>query len=213
MRLILCRHGNTFEKGDRVFFAGSREDLPLVERGRQQAVEAGEALARAGIKPAQVFCGPLKRTKETASIISGRTGLPSDLIIDTRLNELDYGDWAGLSSDEISTRWGKDVLDSWNRNSIWPENCNWSGSERDIIAEVQSFALDVCARFKGAEAAIAVSSNGRLRYFLTLIEGEFERRARAGTFKVGTGNICCLEEIQSKWQVLFWDMPPEKMNS
>ena len=33
MRLILARHGNTFEAGETPVWVGAREDLPLTARG------------------------------------------------------------------------------------------------------------------------------------------------------------------------------------
>ena len=46
MLLLLARHGNTFEKGDKVVWVGARTDIPLTAKGRDQAA----ALA-AGLQP------------------------------------------------------------------------------------------------------------------------------------------------------------------
>ena len=42
--VILCRHGNTFNAGEKVFMVGAQEDLPLTEHGCRQATQLGEAI-------------------------------------------------------------------------------------------------------------------------------------------------------------------------
>ena len=41
MLLLLARHGNTFDKGDKVVWVGARTDLPLTAKGREQARALG----------------------------------------------------------------------------------------------------------------------------------------------------------------------------
>jgi len=36
-RIVICRHGNTFDKGEIVTRVGARTDLPLSTSGRTQA--------------------------------------------------------------------------------------------------------------------------------------------------------------------------------
>ena len=45
MLLLLARHGNTFNKGDKIVWVGARTDLPLTAKGREQALALGQALA------------------------------------------------------------------------------------------------------------------------------------------------------------------------
>ena len=44
-RLIVVRHGNTFNSGDVILRVGSATDIPLTETGMKQAYAAGELLA------------------------------------------------------------------------------------------------------------------------------------------------------------------------
>ena len=74
MKLILVRHGNTFSKGDKVVWVGARSDMPLVEKGVEQAKAVGEALKASGLEPSVIFCGPLKRTTETAQVALSTSG-------------------------------------------------------------------------------------------------------------------------------------------
>jgi broad specificity phosphatase PhoE len=77
-------------------------DIPLNERGRQQAVSAGTILAgllvRDGRDAASMpfVASPLGRARMTMELARGALKLPlDDYAIDTRLREIGYGQWEG----------------------------------------------------------------------------------------------------------------------
>lgn len=70
MLLLLARHGNTFEAGDKVIWIGARTDLPLTTKGRDQAAALGLALAPIAPRLKRVISGPLTRTHQHAAIAS-----------------------------------------------------------------------------------------------------------------------------------------------
>ena len=88
--VILCRHGNTFEKGDPVVMVGAHEDLPLTTQGIQQARSVGAALAAVRVVPSRIISGPLQRTKVFAEYVRSETGASASIEIDERLIEFDY---------------------------------------------------------------------------------------------------------------------------
>ncbi|HRC26802.1 MAG TPA: phosphoglycerate mutase family protein, partial [Alphaproteobacteria bacterium] len=65
-RLVIARHGNTFESGQTPRRVGARTDLPLTETGRAQGRAVGLLLRAQGMIPARVYTGSLRRTVETA---------------------------------------------------------------------------------------------------------------------------------------------------
>ena len=65
-RLIVVRHGNTFNTGDVICRVGSATDIPLTETGMKQAYAAGEMLAENGFVPDVIFHAPLQRTCQSA---------------------------------------------------------------------------------------------------------------------------------------------------
>lgn len=207
MHLILSRHGNTFKPEDKPFFVGSGQDLPLVASGLQQANALAEALSKAKISPAAIYTGPLLRTNSYGKMIKDYLKLSIEVVVDKRLNELDYGDWGGLSDDQIVERFGKEKFDDWAQRSIWPEGCAWGDKEENVMEAVQSFAYELTERHEKHDTVLVISSNGRLRYFLTLLVGKFAEMKKAGKFKVGTGKICLLE-----WDGAFklngWNLDP-----
>ena len=66
-RIVICRHGNTFDKGDVVTRIGARTDLPLSTSGRAQAKTLSADLSTFNFTHA--FCSPLSRTQQTAMAI------------------------------------------------------------------------------------------------------------------------------------------------
>lgn len=75
MELILLRHG----KSPSLVEAGVRrdEDRPLAELGRQQAKDAGRALAAMDCAPVRILASPLLRARQTAE--RALKGLDADI--------------------------------------------------------------------------------------------------------------------------------------
>jgi broad specificity phosphatase PhoE len=96
----LLRHGEPAIFGR---LNGRLPGVGLSEKGRAEA--AMQAGRLAGEKIEAIYSSPLQRTRETAEIISERLGLPiryrEDVI------EIDYGEWTGLTFDDIrrDERW------------------------------------------------------------------------------------------------------------
>jgi broad specificity phosphatase PhoE len=95
--VLLARHGETDDNAARRF-QGHR-DPPLNQLGRAQALALGEELAGAGIR--ELWSSPLLRAHETATIAGRQLGLQPRL--DPRLMEVDVGDWAGRTYDDLET--------------------------------------------------------------------------------------------------------------
>jgi ribonuclease H / adenosylcobalamin/alpha-ribazole phosphatase len=94
----LLRHGQTEHTPERRFSGSS--DLPLSELGRAEARAAAKHLADRGIDV--VVSSPLQRCRETAQAAADVLGLPVE--IDEDLRELDFGEWEGLTGDEMRAR-------------------------------------------------------------------------------------------------------------
>jgi len=91
--LYLARHGETAWSitGQHT----GRTDLPLTERGEQNAQRLGKRLA--GMAFAKVFTSPLKRAARTCEL----AGFGARASADPNLVEWNYGDYEGLRSAEI----------------------------------------------------------------------------------------------------------------
>ncbi|MER8824492.1 histidine phosphatase family protein [Mesorhizobium sp. M0991] len=202
MKLILSRHGNTFDPGDKVVWVGRRSDPPLTEVGRRQAQNLGDALCLSGVMLGGLYCGPLRRTRQYAEIIAERIGGAPLPIVDASLAEIDYGAWEGFSSHEIIEQFGGEELEAWERRGAWPESAGWSPPEATLANGVTTFVGQL-ARTHGKDSAVlAVTSNGVLRHFLRLAGSTLNG-------KVATGHICVLEVLQGNCRVNAWNIAPD----
>ncbi|HKL98945.1 MAG TPA: histidine phosphatase family protein [Mobilitalea sp.] len=95
MNIYLIRHGETdWNLEGRL---QGREDIPLNQNGMQQAKYCGRAFKNREIK--KIITSPLIRAVKTAEIIAESIGI-SQVLLDERLIERDFGPLAGLTYDK-----------------------------------------------------------------------------------------------------------------
>jgi broad specificity phosphatase PhoE len=198
-RLLLVRHGNTFEDGVTPTRVGMRSDLPLTAKGVLQATQFADAARGAGLALGPFISGPLQRTRVFLSHGFGITPR-----LDDRLREIDYGDWEGLTDAEISARVGPVMLESWNKNCVWPEGQNWVPSPAILFEGAASLVRELGAGAPGI-VPVLCSSQGVLRYFAKL-DGAFFAQAKLG---VGTGSCCGVSLDANGLRVDFWNDKPD----
>lgn len=105
--LILVRHGRTALTESRKISGGTGENPDLSIAGQQDARAVAEELALVGssgnfgylAKPVSVVHSPVKRAAQTAQAIGNRLSLP--LVADADLSEIGFGDWDGLTNEEV----------------------------------------------------------------------------------------------------------------
>jgi broad specificity phosphatase PhoE len=95
-RIVLVRHGETVGQSSIRYYGAT--DVALSDTGRAQVREA--ALALPGDAFGLVLTSPLSRAWESARIVSpnGKVRLVEEL------REIDFGDWEGLTAEEIRER-------------------------------------------------------------------------------------------------------------
>jgi probable phosphoglycerate mutase len=208
MLLLLARHGNTFDTGDKVVWVGARTDLALTEKGRRQAADLAAGLAPIKERIERIVAGPLKRTRDHAAIVAEKLALQKPVEIDERLREIDYGQWEGKSSEEIQVLGGESELNAWNEQGAWPLSPGWFPTEDTIAQNISRLALELSAKVGSEKAVLLVTSNGILKFFLKLVPGAFEEMAASDALKVATGHCCALHGDQQRWRVAFWNRQP-----
>ncbi|WP_377805305.1 histidine phosphatase family protein [Azospirillum sp. A29] len=95
------RHGETDDNLRGVRCGGDR-DIPLTERGVEQARQAAGRLRRSGRICGLVIAGPLDRTAVTGAVFAETLGVP--LLRRDWLRERSLGDWNGLPI-ELTRPW------------------------------------------------------------------------------------------------------------
>ncbi|QOX64608.1 hypothetical protein FRZ06_15295 [Anoxybacterium hadale] len=103
-RLFLVRHGEIRQHSEKIFLG--QTDVPLSEKGRQQAAEAAEELLGNEARPLCIYSSDLLRAAETAELIRARFAEEENLselsiICDSRLREMSLGCWDGCFIREI----------------------------------------------------------------------------------------------------------------
>jgi broad specificity phosphatase PhoE len=98
-RVVLLRHGRTAHNADGRI--QGQLDVELDELGSVQADALGTVFA--ADPPAVVVSSDLARASATARAICDHVGLP--LRLDPRLRETHFGQWQGLTGEEVAARW------------------------------------------------------------------------------------------------------------
>lgn len=129
MAVYFVRHGQT--DWNVVARLQGKSDIPLNDTGRAQAVKTRDLLKE--VKMDKIYCSPLQRAKETASIINELWHLP--IIEDERLIERGFGKFEGVHRDEI------DFANLW----IYDTKPMFEGGEdtASFYARVTSFLDDI----------------------------------------------------------------------
>ncbi|MCF8524997.1 MAG: bifunctional RNase H/acid phosphatase [Rhodoluna sp.] len=105
--LIMVRHGRTALTESRKISGGDGENPDLSELGNKDAAEVALELARVGssgafsfvAKPVVVIHSPVKRAAQTARKIAQKLG--AELVELADLREIGFGDWDGLTNEEL----------------------------------------------------------------------------------------------------------------
>lgn len=97
-RLLLLRHGEVEARYQRVF--GGRIDMELSGRGHEQAKALASYVSRLPVDA--VFVSPMKRAQHTvAPLAAALRQTPTTL---PGLREVDFGDWTGLTWEQVQER-------------------------------------------------------------------------------------------------------------
>ena len=110
--LALVRHGQSLWNLQNRFTGWV--DVPLTERGREEARRAGAALRDVSFDVA--YTSALRRAQDTLGLVLEAAGLLVPVIRDAALNERDYGDLAGLDKAETAARYGEEQVHRWRRS-------------------------------------------------------------------------------------------------
>ena len=109
--MVLVRHGETAYTVEKRY--SGRSDIPLSDKGRDQAARAAGRVHAVAPQLAVVVSSPLRRCLDTAAAIvgSGSAG-PAELVVEPDLVECDFGEWDGLTFAEVRAEYPNE-LDRW----------------------------------------------------------------------------------------------------
>lgn len=97
-RFILIRHGQIRQHSEKIFLG--QTDVPLSDKGRQQAEYAAKSLAGLNVETERIYSSDLKRASESAQIIKDMNGI-KELILESGFREMNLGPWDGMFISEV----------------------------------------------------------------------------------------------------------------
>jgi len=193
MNLFLVRHGESLGNVRGGYWG--RTDVPLTERGEQQAAEAARQLAAfltplptatpsgqgKSRKPLVLYASPLQRAVRTAEIIAEHLRMALSLSdadgdirieIMSELSEIDFGDWEQLHYEEIAERF-PEACQAWQED--WAHFTYPHGEGfQEFLARVQRGWQRICAERLEAGMAdgscILVAHGGTLKALRLIAE-------------------------------------------
>ena len=141
-RAVLIRHGET-EWTVNGRHTGST-DIPLTDNGRDAARQLAPLAAQARFS--LVLTSPMRRARETCEL----AGLGNQAEIDANLLEWNYGEYEGLTAQEIYAR-----QPEWR---VFTDGCPGGESPADVAARVDR----VIARIRNVEGDVALFAHGHV---------------------------------------------------
>jgi broad specificity phosphatase PhoE/ribonuclease HI len=156
--LLLIRHGRTPLTEAGRFSGRDGEDPSLSDAGEQDAALVAEVVARFGgpgalladvSRPSAVVCSPMRRTRQTASVIAGRLGLP--VAVDEEWIEAGFGEWEGLTYGEIVRRYPAQVAAWQGSTTVAPPG---GESLDDLVERVAAARRRVLRAYAGQTVVV-----------------------------------------------------------
>lgn len=152
------RHGETGWNSEGR--AQGQSDIPLNDVGRSQAGRARDRLAPVPFSVA--YSSDMRRVVETAEIILGGQNLSLEKL--PQLREKSYGEWEGLTAEQVEERYPGEYA------RLLADNITFapSGGESDVqlVDRVRPVAARIMSEHPGDENVLIVGHGGSLRALL-----------------------------------------------
>jgi broad specificity phosphatase PhoE len=175
IELLMFRHGETdWNRARR--WQGSN-DIPLNDTGREQALALAAVLQ--SFRPELILSSDLSRAHETAQLASGDLTVP--IVTSAALRECHFGVAEGLTREEITERYGADVVERYL--SVSPQElefCFEGGESKAIhLQRVASYLTQQLLTLP--HRRVAVSTHGGVLWrLLSIVQGVPQQLPRIG---------------------------------
>jgi probable phosphoglycerate mutase len=146
--LVLVRHGVTDHTLEKRFSGGLASANPgLSEEGRDQVRATSAWLAPLAEQVDAVVSSPVRRTLESAEILAELLG--HEVEVEPGFAEMEFGDWDGLTFDEVASRHGSDL-------EAWLGSLDVAAGGGESFRDVQKRVLDGLQRVLDTHAGRTV---------------------------------------------------------
>lgn len=161
MNIFLVRHGecSTYKR-----YTGSGSNVPLNSEGLKQIKDLSEQFTNIiKCNNTVLYCSNLVRGIESAKIFSEQHNIPLEK--DIRLNEINFGDWEGLTYNEIMLT-NSELATKWYNNpeSVTPPNAEPYCLFKNRVKSFYNYLLQ-----QKNDSIIVVTHGGVIQLLSTLI--------------------------------------------
>ncbi len=194
-KLVLLRHGQSQWNLENRFTGW--KNVPLTEKGKNEANHAGILLKKNKIKIDLVFSSVLERANRTAEIAMRSAQLENlfengnlKYEKDQSLNERDYGDLVGLNKSETADKFGKEQVQIWRRSYDTPPPNG--ESLKDVVDRVSPyFEKKIYPLIIEGKNIIIVAHGNSIRAIM--IKVGLYKPEEISTIELPTGSPLCLD--------------------
>ncbi|GCE11978.1 histidine phosphatase family protein [Tengunoibacter tsumagoiensis] len=184
-RLWVVRHGETFWNAEQRFCGSSDIDLSL--KGQKQALWAAEQLKDQSLTA--LYASDLVRARRTAELIAQHQ--PEPLVVQTlpAWREISFGDWEGMTYDQITERYGEPRAFFTDRLNAVPPN---GEAFADFAQRIQTVFRELLHSRKEQQGDLAlVCHGGVVRVLVCLVlKIPFERQWQ---FRVDNASLTAID--------------------
>lgn len=198
----LIRHGETEWNRNNNRYCG-RTDIPLTDTGTLQANNLAGVLQTLQLDLAVV--SPMLRARQTAEPIVERLGL--EMRIDDRLREIDFGEWEGLTQEEIE-RYFPRQWDKWLQDPMTAKAGGCGESATEVFDRMKGAILGE-DNADTSRRILIVSHNTALRLFFVGTLGVSLAQYRK--IEIDNAGVLVLETASAT--DIKWKMGHQLMNS
>jgi broad specificity phosphatase PhoE len=163
-------------------------DIPLTPNGRRLAASLKPVLAKERF--ALVLTSPMQRARETCEL----AGLGAAAVVEPDLMEWNYGDYEGLTPDQIHAS-----APDW---MVFRDGC----PHGETPAKVSARADRVIVRARAVQGDVALFAHGHV---LRVLAARWIGLPAAGGahFLLGTGTLCILDAYRGEPAIKVWNGP------
>ena len=194
-KLVLLRHGQSQWNLENKFTGW--KDVPLTEKGINEANNAGLLLKKNNIKIDKIFSSVLERANKTAEIAIMASEIENlyknGILIyekDISLNERDYGDLVGLNKTETANKFGKEQVHIWRRSYDTPPPNG--ESLKDVVDRVSPYFNEKIKPFILNKKNVLISAHGNSLRAIMIKVGMYKPE-EISSIELPTGSPLCLD--------------------
>ena len=194
-KLVLLRHGQSQWNLENRFTGW--KDVPLTEKGIEEAKNAGQLIKKNNIKFDKIFSSVLQRANKTAEIAMKEAEMKHlfnnnqlNYTKDQSLNERDYGDLVGLNKAETADKFGKEQVHIWRRSyDISPPN---GESLKDVVNRVSPYFESNISPLIVDEKNVLIAAHGNSLRAIMIKVG-LHKPEEISSIELPTGSPLCLD--------------------